>query len=74
MKYFGGSIKKDHIRNINNREELQTLNANTKECSLLRCDAMQLLLSSDVSEECIISITRVKRISELRTTSAITSN
>jgi hypothetical protein len=45
-----------------------------EECRLLGCDAVWLLLSTDVSKECIHSIIRVKRISELGITLAGTSN
>jgi hypothetical protein len=42
-----------------------------EECSLLGCDAVLLLLRTDVSEEYIASVIRVKRISALGTTLAV---
>jgi hypothetical protein len=45
-----------------------------EECCLLGYDAVWLLITTNVSEERIASMIRVERISDLRTTLAVTSN
>jgi hypothetical protein len=47
---------------------------NNEDRSLLVCDAVWLLLRTDISEECSASIIKVTRIGKIGTTLAVTSN